>query len=171
MDAIRISLKTNRGMLKTVLLGLVTLGIYPIVVYSQMGRDMNTLSYRDGKKTMHFCLIRFLVAPLTGGIVGMVWWHRFCNRVGRELERRGMPCKFDAGAFWGWKMTGILLIVGYILGFVYAVYTALPVPQPELFWGMSGLMVLAWAIIGPLVFVGKLCGAMNMLCGDYNIRG
>ena len=49
-------LKTNRGMLKYVLLSPITLGIYGLVVMSSVSSDINVIASRyDGKKTMHFC--------------------------------------------------------------------------------------------------------------------
>ncbi|MCI1956271.1 MAG: DUF4234 domain-containing protein [Oscillospiraceae bacterium] len=51
-------LQTNRGLLKFVLLSIITLGIYSIVFYSGISNDVNVIASRyDGKKTMHYCLI------------------------------------------------------------------------------------------------------------------
>ncbi len=104
-------LSTRRGMLKTVLLSILTLGIYSIVFYSRLGNDMNLIATRyDGKKTMHYCLLCFVLAPVTLGIAGFVWFHKVSNRIGRELARRGLPCRFGAGNYWGWNILGILLL-------------------------------------------------------------
>ena len=66
-------LKTNKGLLKTILLSLITFGIYPLVVMSAVSNDINIVASRyDGKKTMHFCLLLFIVAPITLGIAGIV---------------------------------------------------------------------------------------------------
>ena len=171
MDPIRIPLKTDRGMLKTVLLGIITLGIYPIVVYTRMGRDMNTLSYRDGKKTMNFCLMLFVFFPLTLTVAGYVWIHRLSNRMGVELARRGLPYRFSAGTFWGKHIFSILLVLAAVLGAIYALYLQLPLPQLNLYWGAGLLVFVLLVAIGPWVFLHKLCTAMNMLCSDYNLRG
>ncbi len=129
-------LKTNRGLLKTILLSLITFGIYPIVMYSGISTDINLVASRyDGKKTMHYCLLLFIVAPLTLGIGSLVWCHRISNRIGNELIRRGIGYSFGAGTFWGWNVLGALIGVG------------------------------------PLVYVHKLCKAMNLLCADYNQNG
>ena len=57
-------LKTNKGLLKTILLTLITFGIYPLVVMSAVSNDVNIVASRyDGKKTMHYCLLFFIVAP------------------------------------------------------------------------------------------------------------
>ena len=130
-------LKTNRGWFKYVFFSLITFGIYSIVAFSTIANDVNTIASRyDGKKTMHFCLLFFLVAPLTLGIAGIVWFHRISKRIGDELVRRGLPYRFGAGSYWGWNTLGLLL-----------------------------------AGLGPLIYLHKLCKAMNLLCDDYNARG
>lgn len=103
-------LKTNRGWLKLILLGIITLGIYPLVFYTKLGADVNTIASRyDGKKTMHYCLLFFIIAPITLGIAGIVWSHRICARIGSELTRRGIAYSFGAGTFWGWNVLGSFL--------------------------------------------------------------
>ena len=129
-------LKTNRGMLKTILLGIITFGIYPLVVFSGISSDINLIASRyDGKKTMHYCLLFFLVAPITLGIGAIVWSHRISARIGNELRRRGVAYSFGAGSFWGWNVLGSLIVVG------------------------------------PFIYLHKLCKAMNLLSADYNARG
>lgn len=51
-------LKTNRGLLKYILLSIITFGIYGIVVMSTISTDINDIASKyDGKRTMHFCLV------------------------------------------------------------------------------------------------------------------
>ena len=108
-----IPLKTNRSLLKFILLSLITFGIYGIVVMSAISTDINTIASRhDGKKTMHYCLVLFLFSWLTLGIVPLVWSHRISSRIGSELIRRGIAYRFGAGTFWGWGVLGMLILVG-----------------------------------------------------------
>ena len=108
-----LQLRTSRGLLKMVLLGLVTLGIYPLVVESHIGEELNLIaSPHDGKRTMHFCLIYFIFSWLTLGIVFFVWYHRTSNRMGDELKRRGIDYSFSATDFWLWDILGSLIIIG-----------------------------------------------------------
>ena len=105
-----IRLKTNRGWLKLILLTIITFGIYPIVFYSKISTDINLIASRyDGKKTLHFCLLLFIISPLTLGIGAIVWSHRLCARIGVELARRGIAYRFGAGDFWGWCILGSML--------------------------------------------------------------
>lgn len=129
-------LKTNRGLLKTILLTIVTFGIYGIVFYSGISEDINAIASRyDGKKTMHYCLLCFLIGPITLEIGTLVWFHKLSNRIGSELQRRGINYGFSAKTFWGWNVLGALILVG------------------------------------PFVYMAKMCTAMNELCANYNVNG
>ena len=84
---------------------------------------------------MHFCLLLFVVAPLTLGIASIVWIHKLSNRIGNELSRRQLNYQFSAGTFWGWCILGSIIVVG------------------------------------PFIYLHKLCKSMNMICEDYNQKG
>ncbi len=106
-------LKTNRGLIKFILLSIITFGIYPLVVMSVISTDINTIASRyDGRKTMHYCLVFFIFSWLTCGIVPLVWSHKISNRIGNELTRRGIAYSFGAGTLWGWGILGSLILVG-----------------------------------------------------------
>ena len=108
-----LKLKTNRSLIKFILLGIITFGIYPIVVMSAISTDINLIAGRaDGKKTMHYCLVCFLFSWLTFGIVPLVWYHKLSARIGNELKRRGINYSFGAGSFWGWYILGAFIVVG-----------------------------------------------------------
>lgn len=129
-------LKTDRGLLKFILLSIVTCGIYAIIFWSAIGDDINLLaSRRDGQKTMHYCLVTFLVAPITCGIYAIIWWHKLSNRIGDEARARGVQTDFSASTFWLWYVLGSLIIVG------------------------------------PFIYVHKLCEAMNGSCKSFNQFG
>lgn len=106
-------LKTNRGLVKYILLNLITFGIYGLVVMSSVSTDINLIASRyDGKKTMHYCLLTFVFTGLTLGIAPLVWYHRLSKRIGNELHRRGIHYSFGAGTFWLWNLLGLLIGVG-----------------------------------------------------------
>lgn len=106
-------LKTNRSLLKYILLSIITFGIYAIIVMSNVSSDINIIASRyDGKKTMHYCLMLFIFAGLTLGIAPIVWNHRISGRIGDELLRRRINFRFGAGDFWLWRILGVLIIIG-----------------------------------------------------------
>lgn len=114
-----LKLSTNRSFLKTFLLSFVTFGIYPLVAYSKVSTDINTIASKyDGKKTMHYCLMAFVFSWLTLFIYPIVWMHKLSERIGDELVRRNIDYKFNASTFW---------ILGFLLSFTLVgpiVYTS-----------------------------------------------
>ena len=106
-------LRTNRGLLKTILLSIITLGIYGIWVMYTITEDVNTIATPyDRKTTMNFLLLALVFSWLTLGIAPLVWSHRISNRIGNELLRRGIAYKFGAGTFWGRGILGVIIIIG-----------------------------------------------------------
>ncbi|NLE14019.1 MAG: DUF4234 domain-containing protein [Clostridiales bacterium] len=106
-------LKTDRSLAKFILLSLITFGIYGLVVMTEISTSINKIaSPYDQKKTMHFCLLFFLIAPITLGIGSLVWSHNLSNRIGAELKRRGFNFEFSATTFWLWNILGSFIIVG-----------------------------------------------------------
>lgn len=106
-------LRTQRGLLKYVLLGLVTFSIYDIWQMSEVGDSLNLLAFkRDGKHTMHYCLMFFLVGWVTLGIGWLVWYHRVSGRIGEEQAARGLPVTVTASTFWLWGILDSLIAVG-----------------------------------------------------------
>ncbi|MBQ7725758.1 MAG: DUF4234 domain-containing protein [Clostridia bacterium] len=106
-------LRTNRSLIKYILLSIITLGIYELVMMSHISEEINLVaSPHDGKKTMHFCLLFFIFSWLTLGIAPFVWFHRISARMGNELTRRGISYSFGAADFWLWNILGAIIIVG-----------------------------------------------------------
>ena len=97
-----VQFRTNRGLTKFFFLSLITFGIYGICCMSNISTEINHIAKRDGKHTMHYCLIYFLFGWLTLGIASLVWYHRISERIGDELVARNLPYKFSAGTYWGW---------------------------------------------------------------------
>jgi len=106
-------MKTNRGLLKLILLSIVTFGIYAIIFYCSVSNDINVAASRyDGKKTMHYALLIFLIGPVTLGVAYFVWFHRISNRIGEELARRNINVPFSATDFWIWDILLAIIVVG-----------------------------------------------------------
>ncbi|MBO8445002.1 MAG: DUF4234 domain-containing protein [Bacteroidetes bacterium] len=106
-------LTTDRGLLKFILLSIITFGIYAIVVMTKVSIEINMIATKhDGKNTMNYCLIFFIFSWLTLGIAPLVWYHRLCARIGDELKTRSIPYDFSVWDFWGWEVFGSLIVVG-----------------------------------------------------------
>lgn len=108
----RLRLPTDRSLAKMVLLGILTLGIYPMVIFSRIVTELNIAASRyDGERTMpYFAMV--LLTPLTLFIYMLVWFHDFSRRIGAELRRRRLVYQFGARDFWLWNILGSLILVG-----------------------------------------------------------
>lgn len=110
-------LPINRSLTKMILLGFITLGIYPIVIYAKISSEINTVASRyDGRKTTNYLWVLFIWSWLTGGIAPLVWGHCISDRIGNELNRRQIPYSFGVSDFWLWN------ILGALVGFLPLVY-------------------------------------------------
>lgn len=107
-----LQLPTERSLVKMIFLGLLTLGIYPVVIWSRIVTELNIAASRyDGERTVSYfgaCML----APVTLMVYPFVWMHGFCRRIGTELNRRGIRYKFGASTFWLWNVLGSLILVG-----------------------------------------------------------
>ena len=166
-DAPKLQLPVKRSLLKMILLGIVTLGIYPVVIYSRMVTEVNLVASRyDGKRSMPFFAMLTL-APFTLGIHSLVWIHKLCSRMGNELQRRNISYVFGARDFWIW---GCLLsflcsiCLGSCIGLAATGFDTMIV-----IWAL--LAVGLFTMIGPFVFIAKLMRAINALNEDFNRNG
>ena len=108
----RLKLPTGRGLGKMFFLGILTLLIYPTVIWSRIVTELNiTASRYDGERTMpYFGMV--ILTPLTLGIYAFVWMHKFCRRIGEELNRRNIDYAFGPKDFWLWGVLGTLILAG-----------------------------------------------------------
>ena len=102
-------LPDRRGLCKMFFLGLITGGIYNMVIMSRIAEEINMVaSKHDGQRTQQYYWMLMLTG-LTLGIYAFVWIHGLCNRIGGEVKRRGINYKFGASTFWLWGILGSLL--------------------------------------------------------------
>ena len=163
----KIQLPTKRGLGKMILFGILTAGIYPVVIWSRLAGEVNMVASRyDGERSVSFFGM-LMLAPLTCGIHSLVWMHKLCRRIGAELQRRNVNSTFGAKAFWLWYM-----LVGTLSGIFTSAgsYLVASGTGPvAVAWALVGLGVVA--LVGPLVFQQKLLKAMNQMNADFNING
>lgn len=159
-----IQLPVKRSLVKMIFFSILTLGIYPFVIYSRLVTELNIAASRyDGKRTLSFFGM-LMLAPVTLGILPLVWFHRLCGRIGCELQRRNILYTFGARDFWLWNMLLSLLCAATVGCLV-------------LIFGMQDWIVLVSSLlsvastVGPFIFVHKLMKSMNLINTDFNLNG
>lgn len=162
-----LQLPTKRSLVKMIFLSILTLGIYPMVIWSRLVGEVNMVASRyDGERSMSFFGM-VMLSPLTLGIHSLVWMHKLCRRIGAELQRRGISYHFGARDFWLWNML-FSFLVSICSGVTTVLFTNGD-PSVVIVCILSAVSLLA--LIGPFVFTHKLMKSMNMLNADYNMNG
>ena len=163
----KLQLPTKRSLVKMIFLSILTLGIYPVVIWSRLVGEVNMVASRyDGERSMSY-FGALLLAPFTLGIHSLVWIHKLCRRIGAELQRRSIPYNFGARDFWLWNVL-FALLSGICIGIGAALF-ATGCEIYVLLWAL--LFVALLALAGPFVFTHKLMKSMNKLNEDYNLNG
>lgn len=162
-----LKLPTKRSLWKMILFGILTMGIYPTVIWSRLVGEVNlTASRYDGERSMPFFAMA-LLAPVTLGIHSLVWINKLCRRIGKELRRRSIPYTFGPSDFWLWAFL-LSAISSICLGICAALIT-LRSDTYIIIWILLAVALLA--LVGPFVFITKLMRAMNRLNEDFNSNG
>ena len=109
----KVQFRTNRGLVLSLFLNLITLGLYNLICMSHISSEINAIaSKHDYGHTMHYCLIWLVFSWLSLGIVPLIWYNNICGRIGQELCYRNLNYSFGSGTFWGWRIFGTLIIIG-----------------------------------------------------------
>lgn len=105
---------TRRSSILFFLLTPFTLFIYPIVVLSHVGKDLNRLGEKkEGYVPCNAFFPMLLLGIITLGIVPLVWTLRAVNRVKAFQADYGLTKpKVSAGSFFCWMLFGSLILVG-----------------------------------------------------------
>lgn len=163
----KLRLPVKRSLVKMIFLGIITLGIYPLVIWSRVVTEVDLVAGRyDGERSMPFFGM-LMLSPLTLGIHSLVWMNKLCRRIGCELQRRSISYSFGIKDFWLWAF--LLSVLGGICISVSAVLAAIGSQAYVAIWILVAVGLLTLA--GPFLFTAKLMNAMNYLNEDYNING
>lgn len=101
-----------------IFLGILTLGIYPIVVLSHVRKEVNVLTANSGvKKQMPF-FWAYVLGLITFGIVPIVWLARMAEKIQiAALERKVTSPRISKAFVACWLLFGVYIIVGPFLVF------------------------------------------------------
>ncbi len=95
----------ERSLFTCILVGLITFFIYPIVFWTKLSKDVNTLCEGDGKKTMKYVFI-WLLNFITFGIAGFVWKIKLIGRLQANAARYNL--RFSEGTGMGFALSLLL---------------------------------------------------------------
>lgn len=99
---------SNRGLLKYILLTIVTCGIYGLYFYHKLAADVNVMCEGDGKKTAGLLKL-ILLTVVTCGIYQFIWFYSLGNRLSENAPRYGMQFSENGTSVLMWQLFGILL--------------------------------------------------------------
>ncbi len=90
-------LKDDRSIVPYILLGILTLGIYPIWYLHCLVKDVNVLCAEDGKRSSGV-LALLLLSIVTCGLYAIFWWYRIGDMLGIAVRRRGLSVSISGGS-------------------------------------------------------------------------
>lgn len=100
-------IQTDRGLLKYILLTIVTCGIYSYYFIYKLAEDVNEMCKEDGKKTGG--LIAFIVLSyVTCGIYALYWYYQIANRLQANAPKYGLS----------FQESGTTILLWYVIGAV-----------------------------------------------------
>lgn len=101
-------LRTDRGLLKYILLVIVTCGIYELFFIHSVASDINETCKDDGKQTAG--LIKLLLLSLvTCGIYSIFWFYASAERLSAYGKRNNVAVEIDGTKFLLWYLVGALI--------------------------------------------------------------
>ena len=106
-------------------LGIITFGIYDLVMMIRLVKDVNTIvSPFDGKKSTGYGVMFFIASWATLGIGPLVWGHNLAKRISRFLAAAGVKSPVKVWKFWIFSVllaeTGIFPLI-YIASLIKSV--------------------------------------------------
>lgn len=110
-------LQTNRSLLRCILLGIVTIGIYDLYVYHKMAKDVNVACAGDSENTSE--MPRFLLLTLvTFGVYSFIWHYKLGNRLVKNAPRYGLSFKYGGKTVCILILSGLIPYVGIITSMI-----------------------------------------------------
>lgn len=102
----------ERSVLSLLLFSVMTFGIYPIVFWNKVSKEVELLCEGDGKKTMKYVFV-WLLNFITFGIAGIVWRAKLAQRLKENAARYNLRFS-ESGALAAFYDV-VVLIVGPII--------------------------------------------------------
>lgn len=98
---------TNRGLVKYILLSLLTFGIYGLWFVHGVAKDANIICYGDGKKTAGLIKV-ILLSIITCGVYSYFWHYNIGNRLAENAIRYGLEFSENGTTILIWMIVGMI---------------------------------------------------------------
>ncbi|MBO5064803.1 MAG: DUF4234 domain-containing protein [Clostridia bacterium] len=105
----------KRNYVTYLLLSIITFGIYHIVFWNKISKEVNLLCEGDGKKTMKYVFAWLLSIP-TLGIFGVIWKARLAERLKTNASRYDLKFSEGKGILAVLSTAGLLFLAGPSIG-------------------------------------------------------
>lgn len=104
-------MREDRSLLTLILLGIITLGIYPLFFWHGYAQDMNAVCAGDGRKTRGI-LARIVFSILTLGFYDLFWLYNAGERISINCYRRHITPTTNGGNILLWFILGSFILIG-----------------------------------------------------------
>lgn len=98
----------QRSLLKFILLGIITLGIYDIVFLYGWAKDNNKLCAGVGKDSPNYIVV-LLLSLITCNIYGLYWYFKMGDRLQQAAPKYGLTFQHGGTTVLLWMVIGALL--------------------------------------------------------------
>ena len=112
-------IKEDRRLWKLLLFTIPTFGIYNIIFWFQLTRDLNDMN-REEKKLKNYILVLFL-SIFTLGIYRWVWFFYLADREQTTGELLGLRIKPGPGTILFWRLFGTFILIGPLVSDYYVI--------------------------------------------------
>ena len=112
-------IKEDRRLWKLLLFTIPTFGIYNIVFWFQLTRDLNDMN-REEKKLKNYILVLFF-SIFTLGIYRWVWFFYLADREQTTGEQLGLRIKPGPGTILFWRLFGTFILIGPLVSDYYVI--------------------------------------------------
>jgi hypothetical protein len=111
----------QRSLLKFILLGIITLGIYDIVFLYGWTKDNNRLCEGVGKDSPNYIAV-LLLSMITFGIYGLYWYFKMGDRLQQAAPKYGLSFQHGGTTVLLWMVIGSLLCgIGPFIAMYYLI--------------------------------------------------
>ncbi len=101
----------KRNYVTYLLLSIITFGIYHIIFWNKISKEVNVLCEGDGKKTMKY-VFAWLLSFVTFGIFGVIWKCKLIDRLKTNASRYDLKFSEGKGIVAVLSTVGLLFLAG-----------------------------------------------------------